>query len=96
TLIYGHFGSAQDFQYLAKTQVPLNGSIALIRFSHLHPSKVAATAVSFGVAAIVFYPDPADFGPFMPASAIVRSSLLTLGQMHEYQVSLLWLYVSEF
>lgn len=29
-----------------------------------------------------------DYGPQLPQSAIRRSSLLTLGQIHEYQVSL--------
>jgi hypothetical protein len=28
-----------------------------------------------------------DYGPQLPSTAIRRSSLLTLGQIHEYQVS---------
>jgi len=42
TLIYGHYGTSQDFEFLQRTRIPLNGSIALVRFGPLHPSKVVS------------------------------------------------------
>lgn len=40
TLVYAHYGSFEDFQRLQMAQLILKGSIALIRFGHLHPSEV--------------------------------------------------------
>jgi len=44
TLVYGHYGSSRDFELLEKYGVPLNGSIALVRYGPLHPSKVVSAA----------------------------------------------------
>ncbi|OXA57014.1 N-acetylated-alpha-linked acidic dipeptidase 2 [Folsomia candida] len=84
-LVFGNYGRLEDFQRLRKSQLALKGSIALIRFGTIHPSAVASNAIAFGCRGLVFYPDPQDFGPKLPIQAIRSTSLLTVGQVHDYQ-----------
>ncbi|OXA57011.1 Glutamate carboxypeptidase 2 [Folsomia candida] len=85
TLIYAHYGRVQDLDFLNASRVRLDRSVALIRFGGPHPSKVAEIAAMYGIGAILFYPDPQDYGPQLPLNSVRFSSLLTLGEIHEYQ-----------
>lgn len=40
TLIYGLYGRPEDLDFLLRSSVILNGSIALLRFGRIHPSIV--------------------------------------------------------
>lgn len=46
----------------------------------------------YGIGAILFYPDPQDYGPQLPLNSVRFSSLLTLGEIHEYQVRNAFIY----
>lgn len=43
TLIYGHYGRPDDFNFLRSSKIALNRSIALIRFGGPHPSVTVST-----------------------------------------------------
>lgn len=48
----------------------------------------SAVASSYGIKGIIFYADPKDMGPLFPSTAVRWSSLASLENIHEVQVSM--------
>ncbi|XP_048845231.1 transferrin receptor protein 1-like [Brienomyrus brachyistius] len=60
-LIYAHFGKEEDFILLKQMRRNLTGSVALIRAGKLSFAEKVANAAKHQVAAVLIYPDPAEY-----------------------------------
>ena len=84
-VVYGHFGSEQDFRSLVEMGIDLKGKILLLRYFGTGEGRKVANAERFGAAGVVLYVDPAEDGfPFgevypkgnwRPPGAIMRRSI---------------------
>jgi hypothetical protein len=84
-LVYTAFGTENDYALLAAHGVDVRGTIAIVRNGREFRGIVARRAQAHGVAAVVFYDDPAEdgpargaaypFGPYRPATAVRRGSV---------------------
>ncbi|KAG8438076.1 hypothetical protein GDO86_008675 [Hymenochirus boettgeri] len=86
-LVYANQGKLSDFQYLADQSVPLNGTIAIVRYGGAGRATKAINAAKFGVAGVIVYTDPKDINDgnsephqtypnswYMPPSGVERGS----------------------
>ncbi|KAI7906583.1 uncharacterized protein BX663DRAFT_534722 [Cokeromyces recurvatus] len=62
-VIYANYGRLQDFQFLKDQGIPLNGTIALVRYGGSFRGLKVRAAEVFGCAGVLIYSDPIDDGP---------------------------------
>lgn len=87
-VIFANYGSEEDFKYLKKAGIDVKGKILLIKYGKFFRGGKVLNAQKHGASGVLFYLDPADGGykkgktwpegPFMPAGAIRRGSILQL------------------
>lgn len=85
-LVYANYGTAEDFAELDKMGVDVRGQIVLVRYGKIFRGSKAKLAEERGAAGLILYSDPADDGfakgdvypkgPYRPASAVQRGSIL--------------------
>jgi len=86
-LIYAHSGNPEDYEFLEKKGIDLNGKVALVRYSSPYSYRgfKAYTAEKRGLAALLIYSDPMEdgfsrgpvfpHGPWGPISHIQRGGI---------------------
>lgn len=84
-LVYAAAGTDGDYALLAAHGIDVRGTIAIVRAGHSFRGITARRAQAHGVAAVLFYDDPADdgphrgapypFGPERPAGGVRRGSV---------------------
>ncbi|CZR61704.1 probable glutamate carboxypeptidase 2 [Phialocephala subalpina] len=87
-LIFANYGTREDYKRLYDSGIPVEGAIALVRYSHGVPELKVKAAEPWGFKGVIMYSDPADNGftkgepapngRYMPEGAVMRSSV-TLG-----------------
>ena len=66
-LVYGNYGSREDFAHLKENGVSPAGKLVLLRGQGICRSQKALFAAEEGVAGLLLYPDPRDQGTRKPA-----------------------------
>jgi N-acetylated-alpha-linked acidic dipeptidase len=84
-VVYGHYGSVEDFEALAAKGVDFRGKIVLLRYYETGDGRKVANAERLGASAVLLYADPEQDGfPFgdvypkgnwRPSGAIMRRSV---------------------
>lgn len=88
-VVYGNYGTPDDFDALAKMGVDVKGKVVLLRYyGGLFRGLKVLNAQKRGAAGVLIYSDPADDGyargdvyprgPYRPASGIQRGSVMFL------------------
>jgi len=89
-LVYVNQARKEDFRHLADLGVPIKGAIGIARYGGLFRGSKVKNAAQAGCAALLIYSDPKDDGfvrgdvypegPWRPASAVQRGSILDIAQ----------------
>lgn len=84
-VVYANYGRPEDFAYLRDAGINVTGKIIVIRFGRVFRGNKVKEAEKHGAAAVILYPDPADYAlqpqrPFpesmsLPASAVASGTL---------------------
>ena len=61
-VIYANYGTAEDYDWLAKAGVSVRGRIVLVRYFHGYRGGKSLEAEKRGVAGVLIYSDPAEDG----------------------------------
>ena len=87
-LVYVHFGRAEDFARLATLGINPRGALGIVRGGRISPSSKLYNATEAGMAGLLIYSDPSEYGyhkgdiypsgPWLPDSGVRRSSVLDL------------------
>jgi N-acetylated-alpha-linked acidic dipeptidase len=85
-VVYGNYGTAQDYRTLKSLGVNIEGKIVLVRYGRVYRGIKAKLAEEHKAAGLLIYSDPADDGyvvgdpyprgPWRPLSGIQRGSIL--------------------
>ncbi|MGH9535950.1 MAG: transferrin receptor-like dimerization domain-containing protein, partial [Terriglobales bacterium] len=85
-VVYANYGLEKDYAYLAKHGISVAGKILLVRYGRSYRGIKSALAQQHGAAGCLIYSDPNDDGyhagdvypngPYRPATAIQRGSIL--------------------
>ncbi|XP_038273689.1 transferrin receptor protein 1 isoform X2 [Dermochelys coriacea] len=59
--VYANYGRAEDFQELNKMDIPINGSVVLVRAGKISFAEKVANAEGLNAVGVLIYPDPADY-----------------------------------
>ncbi|KAI9258809.1 hypothetical protein BDA99DRAFT_483807 [Phascolomyces articulosus] len=63
-VVYANYGRPEDFDYLAKQGIKLNGTIALVRYGgEMHRGLKVRAAEMYGCIGALIYSDPMEDGP---------------------------------
>ncbi|KAJ5499840.1 Peptidase M28 [Penicillium expansum] len=92
-LVYANFGSREDFKLLADTGIPIDGSIALVRYYGTESDralKIKAAELA-GAAGCIIYSDPSQDGfrkgpafpegRYMPSDGVQRGGVSMMSQV---------------
>uniref|UniRef100_A0A452IDG9 Transferrin receptor protein 1 n=1 Tax=Gopherus agassizii TaxID=38772 RepID=A0A452IDG9_9SAUR len=60
-LVYANYGRTEDFQELNKMNIPINGSVVLVRAGKISFAEKVANAEGLNAVGVLIYPDPADY-----------------------------------
>lgn len=60
-LVYANYGRTEDFQELNKMNIPINGSVVLVRAGKIPFAEKVANAEGSNAVGVLIYPDPADY-----------------------------------
>lgn len=84
-VVFANYGRPEDFEELQKAGVQVAGNIAIIRFGRVFRGNKIKQAEKQGAAAVILYPDPADYSlqpgrPFpesmsLPGNAVSSGTL---------------------
>ena len=84
-LVYASHGLEADYAALAKHDVPVRGSVVLVRYGAEFRGSLARRAQRHGAAGVIFYNDPADDGfakgavypngPWRPPTSVERGTV---------------------
>ncbi|CAN7937794.1 unnamed protein product [Ixodes hexagonus] len=87
-VVYANYGRPQDFEHLQKAGIQVAGTVAIIRFGRIFRGNKVKQAEKQGAAAVILYPDPADYAlepqrPFpesmsLPGDAVSSGTLAIL------------------
>jgi len=90
-VVYGNYGTPDDFEKLDKLKVDVRGKIVLVRYGQNFRGVKVFVAQERGAAAVIIYSDPADDGwrrgdkypdgPWRPDTGVQRGSV---GYMFEF------------
>ncbi|XP_067417182.1 transferrin receptor protein 1 [Emydura macquarii macquarii] len=59
--VYANYGQKEDFQKLKEMNIPINGSVVLIRAGKITFAEKVANAEGLNAVGVLIYPDPADY-----------------------------------
>ncbi|KAI7872319.1 hypothetical protein BDF14DRAFT_1751934 [Spinellus fusiger] len=62
-VVYANYGRPEDFEYLLKKGIRLNGTIALMRYGGIFRGLKVKAAEDYGCIGALIYSDPIDDGP---------------------------------
>jgi N-acetylated-alpha-linked acidic dipeptidase len=84
-VVYGNYGSPEDFRKLEQMKVDVRGKIVLVRYGQNFRGVKAFVAQEHGAAGVIIYSDPADDGwkrgdkypqgPWRPDTGVQRGSV---------------------
>ncbi len=87
-VVYANYARKEDFEFLLKNDIDLNGKIIIARYGGNFRGFKAKYAEMYGAAGLIIYTDPKDSGyykglvypdgPYFNGTAVQRGSLLTL------------------
>ncbi|MCA9321782.1 MAG: M28 family peptidase, partial [Planctomycetes bacterium] len=87
-LVYANYGRREDLEALVARGIGLRGAMLLVRYGQIFRGSKVRLAEEFGAVGVLIYSDPADDGfargevypdgPFRPATAVERGSILYL------------------
>lgn len=90
SVVYAHYGRDEDFDWLDSQGISVEGKICLIRYGKTFRGLKVFEAQERGAKGVLLYDDPDDDGyrrgdvypegPWRPASAVQRGSLMFLSQ----------------
>ncbi|XP_035675043.1 putative N-acetylated-alpha-linked acidic dipeptidase [Branchiostoma floridae] len=86
-LVYGNYGTVEDFEYLQKNNIDCSGKIVILRYGLIFRGSKVENAEAAGAIGVILYSDPQDVDPsnlpaypkglWMPDTGLQRGTLFT-------------------